>query len=314
MWNNHSLKSPSCPLILNVKGHNPDLAPESVLARFRPAPSWLASLISSTAKTCTVSHMDKTQIVQIKLGLEIQKHPRVRGSPKASTVISDSEHALNSIGSVPNVEFSRLFLESPLVQSQEQARDTGAHLISFKCKTPPAVDDKIYFACRAEFEYEPLSEFTASDISPFIENFEYLHVPELLLDLLLNSQPICSELAPSEKRLDTFLSNNWFENSGRTAPTMFDLVDAGFYYTGVGDKCRCFWCDAGLQEWAAGAVPWKEHAKASAKCPWVLRCRGRLFVKLVLVSERSLRVAASETLQPKFPISDFPEIPGISIH
>ena len=39
------------------------------------------------------------------------------------------------------------------------------------------------------------------------------------------------------------------------------LVEAGFFYTGTGDKVICFWCDGSLEKWIRGDNPWTDHAK-----------------------------------------------------
>jgi hypothetical protein len=57
------------------------------------------------------------------------------------------------------------------------------------------------------------------------------------------------------------------------APTIHSLCEAGFYYEGVGDKVRCFWCDGALENWVATDDPWREHAY------WYPGCRHAFLVK-----------------------------------
>ena len=40
-----------------------------------------------------------------------------------------------------------------------------------------------------------------------------------------------------------------------------DFADAGFFYLGVGDRVKCFYCNGGLQYWNNDQEPWSEHAK-----------------------------------------------------
>ena len=40
-----------------------------------------------------------------------------------------------------------------------------------------------------------------------------------------------------------------------------DFADAGFFYLGVGDRVKCFYCNGGLQHWKNDQEPWSEHAK-----------------------------------------------------
>ncbi|CAH2047213.1 unnamed protein product, partial [Iphiclides podalirius] len=56
------------------------------------------------------------------------------------------------------------------------------------------------------------------------------------------------------------------------------LAEAGFYYTGVDDQVRCFYCDGGLGKWEAGDAPWSEHAHWFPHCGYVLLVKGQEFV------------------------------------
>ncbi|XP_034829347.1 death-associated inhibitor of apoptosis 2 [Maniola hyperantus] len=56
------------------------------------------------------------------------------------------------------------------------------------------------------------------------------------------------------------------------------LADAGFFYTGIDDQVRCFYCDGGLGKWEAGDAPWSEHAHWFPHCGYVLLVKGQEFV------------------------------------
>ncbi|CAG2244790.1 BIRC7_8 [Mytilus edulis] len=58
-----------------------------------------------------------------------------------------------------------------------------------------------------------------------------------------------------------------------------DLVNAGFFYTGTEDHCRCFFCGGGLRRWEEGDLPWTEHARWYPKCPFVIQCKGEKFIE-----------------------------------
>lgn len=47
------------------------------------------------------------------------------------------------------------------------------------------------------------------------------------------------------------------------------LAQAGFYYLGVADEVRCFYCDGGLRNWLQNDDPWFEHTRWFPKCPFV---------------------------------------------
>ena len=40
-----------------------------------------------------------------------------------------------------------------------------------------------------------------------------------------------------------------------------ELADAGFYFLGVHDQTKCFYCGGGLQNWEMTDDPFFEHAK-----------------------------------------------------
>ncbi|XP_071170353.1 putative inhibitor of apoptosis [Mytilus edulis] len=73
-------------------------------------------------------------------------------------------------------------------------------------------------------------------------------------------------------RLKTF--SNWPNNIVR--PTSIDIAKAGFFYTGRGDECRCFYCDGGLQHWEIGDNPWEQHAYYFPSCKFVLKTKEKV--------------------------------------
>ncbi|XP_050679091.1 baculoviral IAP repeat-containing protein 7-B isoform X2 [Leptidea sinapis] len=86
---------------------------------------------------------------------------------------------------------------------------------------------------------------------------------------------------PSKAKLSARLStfNQWpFEPS--QAPE--SLAEAGFFYTGVEDQVRCFYCDGGLGKWESGDIPWIEHARKFPQCGFVLTTKGTEFVETAL--------------------------------
>lgn len=61
-----------------------------------------------------------------------------------------------------------------------------------------------------------------------------------------------------------------------------ELAEAGFFYTGLGDKTICFQCGGGLKDWAETDEPWREHALYFSKCGYVVQTKGREFIAEVL--------------------------------
>nr|UZS93136.1 X-linked inhibitor of apoptosis [Strongylocentrotus intermedius] len=76
-------------------------------------------------------------------------------------------------------------------------------------------------------------------------------------------------------RLGTF--RNWPGNPGlHVIPRI--LAKAGFYFTGLVDECKCFYCDGGLKNWEPTDEPWTEHAKWFPRCEWLIQQRGQAFI------------------------------------
>ncbi|XP_006814869.1 baculoviral IAP repeat-containing protein 7-like [Saccoglossus kowalevskii] len=82
----------------------------------------------------------------------------------------------------------------------------------------------------------------------------------------------------SEERTRIATYTNWSEN---VVVSPVDLAKAGFYYTGVKDNVKCFYCDGGLRNWEPTDEPWIEHARWFPKCAFVLQQRGSVFMKYV---------------------------------
>lgn len=57
-----------------------------------------------------------------------------------------------------------------------------------------------------------------------------------------------------------------FEHWKNPYPKIEDLVQAGFYYTGLDDAVSCIACRAILDRWSPQDVPIEEHKKASPSC------------------------------------------------
>lgn len=57
-----------------------------------------------------------------------------------------------------------------------------------------------------------------------------------------------------------------------------EMADAGFFYTGEGDKTRCFHCGGGLQCWKIGAKPWEQHARWFKVCYYLWAVKGQAYI------------------------------------
>lgn len=69
-----------------------------------------------------------------------------------------------------------------------------------------------------------------------------------------------------------------------------ELAEAGFFYTGCGDRVRCYVCDGGLQKWSPEDNAWVEHARWFHNCAYVIKVKGQDFVDLVRLSVEHQRL------------------------
>ncbi|KAK2708137.1 hypothetical protein QYM36_013901 [Artemia franciscana] len=79
-----------------------------------------------------------------------------------------------------------------------------------------------------------------------------------------------------EARLKTFANWNY---SDRMDPSK--LAEAGFFYLGVSDKVKCFYCDNNLDHWEVTDDPWVEHARWFSDCVFLTHSKGNTFKKEV---------------------------------
>lgn len=66
-----------------------------------------------------------------------------------------------------------------------------------------------------------------------------------------------------------------------------DMAAAGFFYTGEGDRTKCYHCGLGIKDWERDDEPWSEHARWADRCLHVLTLKGYRFVQQV-ISEKGV--------------------------
>ena len=95
------------------------------------------------------------------------------------------------------------------------------------------------------------------------------------LELIKNcTAPIFPEYATISKRVQSL---NEFS---ATISDKLLLADAGFFYR-TRDSVKCFVCGVILGNWLRGDCPFREHAKYSKKCPFLILSKGTKFVNEV---------------------------------
>ncbi|CAO1419708.1 unnamed protein product [Diamesa hyperborea] len=95
--------------------------------------------------------------------------------------------------------------------------------------------------------------------------------------------PKAPEFSTLESRQRSFLHECW--NPAVQDPTI--LSQAGFYYLGLEDEVRCFYCNGGLRNWLESDDPWYEHTRWFPKCPYVELVKGSNYIKNVLQRSES---------------------------
>ncbi|XP_063445190.1 baculoviral IAP repeat-containing protein 7-A-like [Mytilus trossulus] len=87
-------------------------------------------------------------------------------------------------------------------------------------------------------------------------------------------KPKYSKYAVRSTRLDSF--KHW---PAHLTQSPDELSLAGFFFTGIEDHCRCFFCGGGLRSWEPGDQPWVEHARWYQNCAFVQNCKGGKFIQ-----------------------------------
>jgi hypothetical protein len=93
------------------------------------------------------------------------------------------------------------------------------------------------------------------------------------IGIIRHSGPANTKYSTMEARLRTF--KDW-PPALKQEPRQ--LADAGFYYIGLSDQTKCFYCEGGLRNWQPDDDPWTEHARWFSKCGFVRLIKGDDFI------------------------------------
>jgi len=99
------------------------------------------------------------------------------------------------------------------------------------------------------------------------------------IGIIRHSGPANSKYSTVEARTRTF--REW-PPALRQQPAQ--LSEAGFFYIGLSDQVKCFYCDGGLRNWQAEDDPWTEHARWFSECGFVRLVKGDEFISKCLNS------------------------------
>uniref|UniRef100_A0A0A9Y257 Apoptosis 2 inhibitor n=1 Tax=Lygus hesperus TaxID=30085 RepID=A0A0A9Y257_LYGHE len=142
---------------------------------------------------------------------------------------------------------------------------------------PELIHQKCYPECqfindRLKYRIHPYSNIIIRDKTKIAESSEVEALKSL--GVYYHRIPRNPKYSTIESRLRTY--SKWSPSFNQLPGA---LADAGFYYTGVGDKVRCFHCDGGLKEWKKFDIPWVEHARWFSDCTFLSMVKGPDFVK-----------------------------------
>lgn len=127
-------------------------------------------------------------------------------------------------------------------------------------------------------------------------------------DLVLASLGLPKHTGPKRKE---YLSQKERENSFRYWPetvnqTPKTLSEAGFFYCGLSDHVRCFYCGNGLRNWEKDDDPWQEHARWYPECNYVIVKKGQEFIEKVRLEKppylRSQSTSSASITEQEFDI------------
>lgn len=65
-----------------------------------------------------------------------------------------------------------------------------------------------------------------------------------------------------------------------------ELSDAGFFYTGMGDRVQCHSCGGGLKNWEDDDVAWEQHALWYPNCDYMKLIKGQKYIEEVQAIHR----------------------------
>ena len=148
----------------------------------------------------------------------------------------------------PSEVHSTLSPHCPYVQSMLNDQETSSLVIANDVTTPSVASEASTSNPSASTETNPIN-YTACCYPMYID---------------------------VSKRFQSFAS--WSHDS---APSVNDLVRAGFFYTGVGKRVTCFYCNGSLDHWSATDNPTIVHARWFKHCVYAKHlCGDDLYTRI----------------------------------
>ncbi|XP_052080112.1 baculoviral IAP repeat-containing protein 2-like isoform X2 [Mytilus californianus] len=233
----------------------------------------------------TIPRNNDIQIADISVGA-------CGNSSEASnlSVIREMENKAET-SSASEKKTNETYSENNVAKDQNRFTIENKVLAGDDCRLETENLENISFPRRTNWEFPAFSRNNITGLISIPENNRALqsslqspHTPDPVNSLTSNleavSMGVCLEKPKYPKyairttRLSSF--TNWPFYLSQTPD---ELVTAGFFYTGIEDHCRCFFCGGGLRRWEVGDLPWTEHARWYPKCQFVKQCMGEKFIE-----------------------------------
>ena len=91
---------------------------------------------------------------------------------------------------------------------------------------------------------------------------------------------VSTDMQNETKRMLTF--GDWSRKHQKQPQ---DLIPAGFFYTGDGDKVQYFSCGGCIAGWNINDDPWFEHARLHPTCQFVIENKGQFYIDQIQKAE-----------------------------
>ncbi len=110
-----------------------------------------------------------------------------------------------------------------------------------------------------------------------------------LQQVLHNSDNVISDKAyhPAYTLLQTRL-DSYKEWPATLSQQPADLAKAGFYYFGIKDMVKCFFCNGGLKNWDHNDDPFQDHVRWFPKCQFIRQLMGAEYVEKIREKYKSM--------------------------
>jgi len=145
-------------------------------------------------------------------------------------------------------------------------------------KLPRAIDQMMLLETRRNksLVYAPQlsTDVSRKDLDCVTSDFARLQsVLSSLSDNVISEKAYHPAFRMHYARLESF--KDWPQSSQSPA----DLAKAGFYYFGVKDMVKCFFCNGGLKDWTAGDDPYQDHVRWFPKCQFIRQLMGPEYIE-----------------------------------